>query len=46
LEHRTGQTYSRSTLWRALRSLDDIWKRPRYVLAPDPEREKKTPDSS
>lgn len=45
LEQGTGQRYSRSTIWRGLQRLGDVWKRPRYALAPDPEREKKTPDS-
>jgi len=35
---------SPSTLRRYLAELDWVWKRPRYVLAPDPEKEKKTPD--
>ena len=34
---------SEDTLRRALRRLDYVWKRPRYDLEPDPEREKKTP---
>ena len=38
----TGRTFSDDTIRRALSRLDYIWKRPRYVLAPDPEREKKT----
>lgn len=38
-----GWTASQGTLRRALRRLGYLWKRPRYVLAPDPEREKKTP---
>jgi transposase len=42
----TGQSYSRSTIWRELRRLNYVWKRPRYVLRPAPEREKKTSDSS
>lgn len=46
LERCTGQSYSRSTIWRELKRLDYVWKRPRYVLAPDPEREKKTLDSA
>jgi len=33
------------TVRRALRRLGYTWKHPRYVLAPDPLREKKTPDS-
>lgn len=38
-----GKHFSVDTLRRALRELDYVWKRPRYVLEPDPEREKKTP---
>jgi transposase len=37
------QPVSADTLRRALRRLDYVWKRPRYDLEPDPEREKKTP---
>jgi transposase len=42
LWHMTERYYSDSTIRRGLRRLDYVWKRPRYVLAPDPEREKKT----
>lgn len=35
---------SDSTLRRQLHALDWVWKRGRHNLAPDPEREKKTPD--
>jgi transposase len=38
------QEVSLSTLRRRLRELGYVWKRFRYVLAPDPEAEKKTPD--
>ena len=38
----TGVWFADSTVRRALRRLDFVWKRPRYRLAPDPEREKKT----
>lgn len=38
-----GRRFSGHTIRRGLRQLDYVWKRPRYVLAPDPEREKKTP---
>jgi transposase len=38
------QTVSLSTLRRRLRESGYVWKRFRYVLAPDPEAEKKTPD--
>jgi len=37
-----GEKFSDHTIRRALRRLDYVWKRPRYVLPPDPEREKKT----
>jgi transposase len=35
------QVYSDDTIRRGLHRLDYVWKRPRYVLAPDPQREKK-----
>jgi transposase len=38
----TGLWFANRTIRRALQRLDHVWKRPRYVLAPDPEREKKT----
>jgi len=37
----TGQRPSEDTVRRALHRLGYVWKRPRYVLAPDPDREKK-----
>lgn len=40
-----GRRFSDHTIRRGLRQLDYVWKRPRYLLAPDPEREKKTPYS-
>ena len=40
----TGQRLSDDTLRRELDRLGYVWKRPRYVLDPDPEREKKTAD--
>jgi transposase len=43
LEIATELRVSADTLRRALRRLDYVWKRPRYDLEPDPEREKKTP---
>src|SRR3954468_24500012 len=43
LEIATEQRVSDHTLRRALDRLDYVWKRPRYDLDPDPEREKKTP---
>lgn len=44
LWHGTGERYSEATIRRGLHQLGYVWKRPRYVLAPDPEREKKTPN--
>jgi transposase len=41
----TDEKYSASTVRRGLKRLDYVWKRPRYVLVRDPEREKKTPNS-
>lgn len=38
----TGERPSESTIRRVLRQLGYVWKRPRYFLEPDPEREKKT----
>lgn len=38
----TGRWFAERTVRRALERLDYVRKRPRYVLAPDPEREKKT----
>jgi len=43
LETTTEQRMSKATLRRALGRLDYVWKRPRYDLDLDPEREKKTP---
>jgi transposase len=45
LEIATEQRVSEHTLRRVLKRLDYMWKRPRYDLLPDPEREKKTPHS-
>ena len=42
LEMLAGQHASSRTIRRALQRLDYTWKRPRYVLAADPELEKKT----
>jgi transposase len=39
-----GIWFSDDTIRRELHRLRYVWKRPRYVLEPDPEREKKTPD--
>ena len=36
---------SATSIRRQLRALGYVWKRPRYVLEPDPERDKKTADS-
>jgi transposase len=44
LEGLLGQTFSVRTVRRAIQDLDYVWKRPRYMLPPDPEEEKKTPD--
>lgn len=43
LERDPGIQPSDETVRRGLHSLGYVWKRPRYVLAPDPEREQKTP---
>lgn len=44
LEHCTGQWLSDDTIRRELQRLRYVWKRSRYVLDPDPEREKKKAD--
>jgi transposase len=44
LRRSTGADVSEPTVRRQLHRLGYVWKRPRYVLDPDPEREKKTPD--
>ena len=38
----TGIVFSDETIRRVLHQQRFVWKRPRYVLAPDPDREKKT----
>ena len=43
LGHCTGQRLSETSIRRELHGLGYVWKRSRYVLAPDPELEKKTP---
>src|SRR5512135_1419413 len=43
LERGTGLLPSDDTVRRGLHRLGYVWKRPRYVLDPDPERDKKTP---
>jgi transposase len=40
-----GQRPSATSVRRQLHDSGYVWKRPRYVLDPDPEREKKTADS-
>jgi transposase len=45
LERGLGLRPADETVRRWLRRLGYVWKRPRYVLDPDPEREKKTADS-
>lgn len=45
LESLVARRFSRNTIRWGLRQLDYVWKRPRLSLAPDPEREKKTPHS-
>jgi transposase len=41
----TGDRFCSRTIRRELQQLEYVWKRPRYVLTPDPEREKKTSNS-
>jgi transposase len=45
LRQGTGTCFSDDTIRRELRRLGYVWKRPRYVLEPDPELRKKTADS-
>jgi transposase len=45
LRHGVGEHYSGRTVRRGLHRLGYVWKRARYILMPDPEREKKTPNS-
>lgn len=45
IEQATGQKLSAETIRRQLRRERMVWKRPRYILDPDPERYKKTQDS-
>lgn len=42
LERHTGQRFSSDTIRRQLERMGYVWKRPRYRLESDPEREKKT----
>jgi transposase len=44
IERATGARFSEDTIRRALHAEDYVWKRPRYLLEPDPEREKKASD--
>lgn len=44
LFHCTGLEVSDDTIRRGLSRLGYVWKRSRYALLPDPEREKKTPN--
>ena len=46
LERGLGLRPADETVRRWLRRLGYVWKRPRYLLDPDPEREKKTADST
>lgn len=46
LDHGTGRRFSDDAIRRELKRQGYAWKRPRYVLAPDPDREKKTVDSA
>lgn len=46
LKKNMGEEYSASTVRRGLQRLNYVWKRPRYVLVPDPEQEKKTRNSA
>lgn len=45
IRHAWGEEISQNTLRHELHRLGYSWKRSRYVLEPDPEREKKTPNS-
>jgi transposase len=45
LARRAGQRPSATSIRRQLHDSGYVWKRPRYVLDPDPERDKKTADS-
>ena len=45
IEDRLGRRFAQGTLRQALHDLGYVWIRPRYVLSPDPELEKKSPDS-
>jgi transposase len=45
VERATGSRLSEDTIRRGLRAERYVWKRPRYMLEPDPDREKKECDS-
>jgi transposase len=45
IAHCAGQSLSEDTIRRELDRLGYVWKRGRYALDPDPERDKKTADS-
>jgi transposase len=45
LARRAGRRPSATSIRRQLHESGYVWKRPRYVLDPDPERDKKTADS-
>lgn len=45
LRNNLEQDYSDDTIRRGLHRLGYAWKRPRYVLMPDPQKEKKTSNS-
>jgi transposase len=46
LEHQTGYWLAEDTIRRELDRLGYVWKRSRYILDPDPQREKKTAAAS
>lgn len=46
LASQSGQRVSASTVRRQLRRMGYVWKRPRYMLQPDPAREKKARHST
>jgi transposase len=46
VQQETGVRPSDDTIRRALRAERYVWKRPRYVLEPDPDREKDAADSA
>jgi transposase len=46
LQHQTGHWLAEDTIRRELDRLGYVWKRSRYILDPDPQREKKTAPAS